>query len=42
MSLPVIDPSEPCQPQFEALIREVLMCLKGGLGPNLHSVYVYG
>ncbi|WP_050906308.1 nucleotidyltransferase [Vibrio campbellii] len=42
MSLPVIDPKHPFQPEFEPLLREVLACLKGGLGSNLHSVYVYG
>ncbi|CAE6947991.1 hypothetical protein ACOMICROBIO_GDFFDHBD_03459 [Vibrio sp. B1REV9] len=42
MSLPVINPQQPFQPEFAPLIREVIMCLKGGLGPNLHSVYVYG
>ncbi|MGR5321302.1 nucleotidyltransferase domain-containing protein [Vibrio sp. DNB22_19_1] len=42
MSLLVIDPTQPFQPEFEPLIREVLMCLKGGLGANLHSVYIYG
>ncbi|EDP58039.1 nucleotidyltransferase domain-containing protein [Vibrio sp. AND4] len=42
MSLPVIDPKQPFQPEFEPLLREVLACLKGGLGSNLHSVYVYG
>ncbi|MGR5447849.1 nucleotidyltransferase domain-containing protein [Vibrio jasicida] len=42
MSLSVINPKQPFQPEFEPLIREVLACLKGGLGANLHSVYVYG
>ena len=42
MSLPVIDSNQPFQTEFEPLIREVLMCLTSGLGPNLHSVYVYG
>ncbi|MEF1311717.1 nucleotidyltransferase domain-containing protein [Vibrio mytili] len=42
MSLPVIDPKQPFQPEFRALIKEVLMCLQGGLGHNLHSVYIYG
>ncbi|MDG2932913.1 nucleotidyltransferase domain-containing protein, partial [Vibrio parahaemolyticus] len=42
MSLPVIDPKQPFQPEFAPLIREVTACLKGGLGQNLHSVYVYG
>ncbi|EGQ8115966.1 nucleotidyltransferase domain-containing protein [Vibrio parahaemolyticus] len=42
MSLPVIDPKQPFQPEFAPLIKEVLMCLIGGLGQNLHSVYVYG
>lgn len=42
MSLPVIDSKQPFQTEFEPLIREVLMCLKSGLGQNLHSVYVYG
>lgn len=42
MSLPVIDSKQPFQTEFEPLIREVLTCLKSGLGQNLHSVYVYG
>ncbi|MBR9789856.1 MAG: nucleotidyltransferase domain-containing protein [Vibrionaceae bacterium] len=42
MSLPVIDSKQPFQTEFEPLIREVLICLKSGLGQNLHSVYVYG
>ncbi len=42
MSLPVINPKQPFQTEFEPLIRETLMCFKSGLGQNLHSVYVYG
>ncbi|MBE4602414.1 nucleotidyltransferase domain-containing protein [Vibrio navarrensis] len=42
MTLPVIDPKTPFQPEFQPVINDVLMCLKGGLGENLHSVYVYG
>ncbi|PFG45775.1 hypothetical protein ATG66_2856 [Vibrio sp. ES.051] len=42
MSLPVIDPKQPFQSEFSPLIREAITCLKGGLGRNLHSVYVYG
>ncbi len=42
MSLPVIDPKQPFQTEFEPLIREVVACFKSGLGHNLHSVYVYG
>ncbi|MCV5333514.1 nucleotidyltransferase domain-containing protein, partial [Escherichia coli] len=37
-----MDPKQPFQPEFAPLIKEVLMCLTGGLGQNLHSVYVYG
>lgn len=42
MALPVIDRKQPFQAEFEPLIREALLCFKGGLGQNLHSVYVYG
>ncbi|MDV6251813.1 nucleotidyltransferase domain-containing protein [Vibrio sp. EA2] len=42
MSLPVIDSKLPFQSEFAPLIKEVLMCLKSGLGQNLHSIYVYG
>ncbi|HAS6389177.1 TPA: nucleotidyltransferase domain-containing protein [Vibrio vulnificus] len=42
MTLPVIDPKQPFQAKFEPVIKDVLMCLKSGLGDNLHSVYVYG
>ncbi|EJK2115915.1 nucleotidyltransferase family protein [Vibrio navarrensis] len=42
MTLPVIDPKTPFQSEFQPVINDVLMCLKSGLGQNLHSVYVYG
>ncbi|MCW8332951.1 nucleotidyltransferase domain-containing protein [Vibrio paucivorans] len=42
MTLPVIDPSQPFQPEYQPAIDDLLKFLKGGLGSNLHSVYLYG
>ncbi len=42
MVLAVIDPQQPFQPEFQPVIDDVVTCLKGGLGSNLHSIYVYG
>ncbi|MDF2154278.1 nucleotidyltransferase domain-containing protein [Vibrio sp. CAU 1672] len=42
MSLAVIDPQAPFQPEYAPLIQDLLHCLKSGLGNKLHSLYVYG
>ncbi|MEZ8103898.1 nucleotidyltransferase domain-containing protein [Vibrio cortegadensis] len=42
MVLPVINPSSPFQAEFQPAIADLLKFLKGGLGANLHSVYLYG
>lgn len=41
-SLPVIDPKDAFQPDFQPVIDEVLGFLTRGLTSNLHSVYVFG
>ncbi|MEZ8826500.1 nucleotidyltransferase domain-containing protein [Vibrio amylolyticus] len=42
MTLPVIDPKQPFQPQYDPAIQDLIKFLRGGLGDNLHSVYLYG
>jgi len=42
MQLPVIDPTQPFQPEFQPVVNDLITFLKGGLGANLHSVYIYG
>ncbi|MCG9691024.1 nucleotidyltransferase domain-containing protein [Vibrio sp. Isolate22] len=42
MQLPVIDPTQPFQPEFQPVVNDLITFLKGGLGSNLHSVYIYG
>ncbi|MGF1754030.1 nucleotidyltransferase domain-containing protein, partial [Vibrio makurazakiensis] len=42
MPLPVIDPKQPLQPEFQPVVEDLNRFLKGGLGANLHSVYIYG
>lgn len=42
MVLPVIDPKQAFQSEYQPAIDDLLKCLKGGLGANLHSVYLYG
>lgn len=42
MQLPVIDPTQPFQSEFQPVINDLITFLKGGLGSNLHSVYIYG
>lgn len=42
MVLPVIDPQQAFQPEYQAAIDDLLKCLQSGLGSNLHSVYLYG
>ena len=41
-SLPVIDPAEPFQDMYSDVVRELIQYLKGGLGENLHSLYLFG
>ncbi|PWI34068.1 nucleotidyltransferase [Vibrio albus] len=42
VSLPVIDPAEPFQEAYQDVVRELIQYLKGGLGDNLHSLYLFG
>lgn len=42
MPLSVIDPKEPFQSEYEPAIIDLIKFLKGGLGSNLHSIYIYG
>lgn len=42
MLLSVIDPQQPFQPEYQPALEDILKLLRGGLGENLHSVYVYG
>ncbi|MCK6265107.1 nucleotidyltransferase domain-containing protein [Vibrio sp. ZSDE26] len=42
MTLQVIDPKQPFQSEYQPAINDLLKFLRGGLGENLHSVYLYG
>lgn len=42
MHLSSIDPQAPFQQPYQPAIRELVSFLSSGLGPNLHSVYLYG
>jgi predicted nucleotidyltransferase len=42
VSLPVIDAAEPFQEAYQDVVRELIQYLKGGLGDNLHSLYLFG
>lgn len=42
MSLSVINPALPLQPEYQAPLNDLLACLTSGLESTLHSVYVYG
>ncbi len=42
MPLPIIDASEPLQPQYQPAVDELIKALRSGLGSNLHSIYIYG
>lgn len=42
MHLSVIDPKQPFQERYQPAINDLIVFLKGGLGDNLHSVYLYG
>lgn len=42
MPLTVIDPNEPFQEEYRRVIQELVQAFEGGLGSNLHSIYIYG
>ncbi|USD33523.1 MULTISPECIES: nucleotidyltransferase domain-containing protein [Vibrio] len=42
MLLSVIDPKQPFQERYQPAINDLIAFLRGGLGDNLHSVYIYG
>ncbi|MGF1698006.1 nucleotidyltransferase domain-containing protein [Vibrio lamellibrachiae] len=42
MTLSVIDPKQPFQIEYQTAIDDLVKFLRGGLGQNLHSVYLYG
>ncbi len=41
-ALPIIDPKTPFQAEFEPVIDELKRYVAGGLGANLHSLYLFG
>ncbi|WP_070965475.1 nucleotidyltransferase [Vibrio sonorensis] len=42
MLLSPIDSKEPLQAEYEPVVKDLVGYLKGGLGDNLHSVYICG
>lgn len=40
--LPVIDPGKPFQHEYQTVIKELIQALQGGMGSNLHSLYLFG
>ncbi|USD66354.1 nucleotidyltransferase domain-containing protein [Vibrio sp. SCSIO 43136] len=40
--LPTIDPQQPFQAEYAELIQSLKHYLRGGLGSNLHSLYLFG
>ncbi|NLS12984.1 nucleotidyltransferase domain-containing protein [Vibrio sp. SM6] len=40
--LAVIDPKLPFQTEFQPVINDLQLCLRGALGDNLHSIYLFG
>ncbi|MGC9401757.1 nucleotidyltransferase domain-containing protein [Vibrio genomosp. F10] len=42
MTLSVIDPKQPFQIDYQAAVNDLVKFLRGGLGENLHSIYLYG
>lgn len=42
MTLAVIDPNQPFQPEYQPAVSDVVKFLRAGVGQNLHSVYIYG
>ncbi|WP_375750191.1 nucleotidyltransferase domain-containing protein [Vibrio sp. HN007] len=41
-SLPVIDANEPFQAAYIPAIKALIQNIKGGMGSNLHSIYLFG
>ncbi len=42
MTLPIIDPKEPFQAQYQPAIDDLVRFLRAGIGESLHSIYLYG
>ncbi len=42
MYQPVIDPNVPFQPEYQPVVDDLVRFIRGGVGKNLHSIYVYG
>jgi len=42
MTLSVIDPKEPFQPQYQPVVDDLVKFLRAGIGDALHSIYLYG
>ncbi|WED20689.1 nucleotidyltransferase domain-containing protein [Vibrio sp. JC009] len=41
-TLPIIDPRDPFQSAYIPVIKDLIRYLRGGMGSNLHSVYLFG
>ncbi len=42
MTLPVIDPKQPFQPDYQPVVDDLVKFLRAGVGEALHSIYLYG
>jgi len=42
MTLPVIDPQQPFQPEYQPVVDDLVRFLRAGVGEPLHSIYLYG
>ncbi len=42
MTLPVIDPKQPFQPEYQPVVDDLVRFLRAGVGETLHSIYLYG
>ncbi|MBD0786838.1 nucleotidyltransferase domain-containing protein [Vibrio sp. Y2-5] len=42
MTLLVIDPKQPFQPEFQPAVDDLVRFLRAGVGDALHSIYLYG
>jgi uncharacterized protein len=42
MQIPVIDPTQPFQAQYQPVVSDLVKFFKAGLRDNLHSIYIYG
>ncbi len=42
MTLPVIDPKQPFQPNYQPVVDDLVKFLRAGVGEALHSIYLYG